>query len=302
MARRIWRIIGMIGLGLVGLVILLGLVLYGVSEARLNTSYDIAVTAPAIPTDPATVERGRHLVNAVVGCAGCHGPNLGGSLFADAPPFRLVAPNLTTGAGGIGSTYSDADWVRAIRHGVRPGGTPLLFMPSKFYSNLSDDDLGAVLAYLKSAPPVNNAPGTSELRPLGRALLATGQYQLPAATINHAASPQPAPPQGRSATYGQYLVAVAACAECHSPNLSGAPFDEPGAPPAANLTPGGRLGGWSEAQFIQAMRTGLRPDGSPINPAMPWKLVGQQTDDELGAIYRYLKSLPALSYNTPAQP
>jgi mono/diheme cytochrome c family protein len=201
----------------------------------------------------------------------------------------------------VGARYTDADWVRAIRHGVRPDGSPLLFMPTANFYHLTDADVAAIIAYLRSLPAVDNQPPASQIYPLGRALMAAGQLSLPAESLDHRAPRVPAPPAGRTAEYGRYLTTISTCRDCHGANLSGGPIDEPGAPPAPNLTPGGALVGWSEDDFIQTIRTGLRPGGSPLLEPMPWQIAAQMTDDELGAIFRYLRSLPALPYNTPAE-
>ncbi len=280
--------------GLVGVLLVAVAVIYVGSQVRLNRRYDIAVQPPPIPTDTASIARGQHLATAVTGCTDCHGADLSGHTFADAPPFLLVSSNLTRGAGGVGDQYSDADWVRAIRYGVRPDGKPLLFMPSKHYANLSNEDLGAIIAYIQSVAPVDHEQQPSSLRLLGRLLLLLGEYSLPAETVDASAPIVAAPPAGRAVDYGKYLVSIGACAECHGVRLAGAAPTEPGAPPSRNLTPGGNIGQWSEAEFINTLRTGLRPDGTAINSAMPWWVLAQQTDDELGAIYRYLRSLPAL--------
>jgi mono/diheme cytochrome c family protein len=214
----------------------------------------------------------------------------------DAAPFRVVAPNLTAGAGGVAPRYSDADWVRAIRHGLRPDGTPLLIMPSHNFAALSDADLTAIIAYVRSMAPVDNDPGAFELRLLGRLLVVLGELPIPAEQIDHGAGPQAAPPAGRTVAYGGYLATIGNCADCHGRALSGAPPVEPGAPPAPNLTPGGQLQGWIEADFITAMRTGSTPGGRALSTAMPWELTGQLTDEELGALFSYLQSLPARAY------
>jgi len=291
---RFWRVTWLILAGLVGVLALAFAVIYGASSWRLNQRYDLAVQPPVIPTDAVSLARGQHLANAVTGCNHCHGADLAGHTLADAPPFLLVASNLTAGAGGVGSRYSDADWVRAIRYGVRPNGKPLLFMPSSYFAKLSDEDLGAIIAYLKSVAPVDRAQEASHLRPLGRLLLLLGEYVLPVETGDVAAPMPTAPPVGRTANYGAYLVAVGGCAECHGPELAGAAPVEPDAAPGANLTPSGNLGHWSEAEFINTLRTGTRPDGTALRNPMPWWVFAQQTDDELGAIYRYLRTLPAL--------
>lgn len=279
---------------LAGVLLITLTVIYITSQLRLNRRYDIAVQPLVIPTDAASIARGQHLATAITGCTDCHGADLSGHTFADAPPFLLLASNLTRGMGGVGTFYSDADWVRAIRYGVRPDGKPLLFMPSSHYAKLSDNDLAAIIAYIQSVAPVDHEQEPSRLRLLGRLLLIIGEYALPAETVDVTAPIVAAPPAGRTVDYGMYLVSIGGCLECHGAQLTGGAPVEPGAPPGPNLTPGGNLGQWSEVEFINTLRTGVRPDGTVINSAMPWWVLAQQTDDELGAIYRYLHSLPAL--------
>ena len=304
--RRLRRIM-IVSIGSrVGLILITSAAVFGLTEYRLHRTYQIDVAPVSLPSDAASIERGRHLATTVTMCAACHSasldkPNMAGSIFLDIPPALLAAPNLTSGAGGVGGRYSIADWVRTIRHGVRPDGTPLVFMPTPNFYHLSDADLGAIIAYIKSLPAVDNQPPASQVYPLGRALMAAGQLDLPAETLDHAAPRIEAPPPGRNVPYGRYLTSISTCRDCHGANLSGGPIDEPGAPPAPNLTPGGALRGWSEADFINALRTGIRPGGSELRAPMPWQIAGQMTDDELGAMFRYLQSLPALPYNTPSE-
>jgi len=177
--RLLYRIVIIVLAGLVSLMVLAAAAVYGVTEVRLHKTYQIDAAPPAIPSDAASIERGRHLVTAVSMCATCHSsnlaaPDLAGNLFLDIPPARLGAPNLTGGAGGIGAQYTDADWARTIRHGVRPDGTPLLFMPTANFYHLSDADLGAIIAYVRSMPPVDNQAPATQIYPLGRALMAAG--------------------------------------------------------------------------------------------------------------------------------
>jgi mono/diheme cytochrome c family protein len=250
-----------------------------------------------IPTDADAIAYGERLMKAR-GCVDCHGENLAGRVIQENPiAGRLVATNLTAGRNGIAKSYTVADYVRAIRHGVGPDGRPLLFMPAHEYYFLSDADLGAMIAYLKSAPPVDSdlLPNQQVALPIRALFLLTGQVPLlPAEWVDHNA-PRPTPPApGVTAAYGQYLAVT--CIGCHGPGLAGGPI--PGAPvdwpPAPNLTPSGRLSQWSEADFIRAMRTGVTPDGTQIrNRYMPWQALGQMTDDELKALWLYLQSLPA---------
>ena len=121
-----------------------------------------------------------------------------GNIYLDDPAIgKVVASNLTSGKGGVGSAYTDQDWARAIRHGIRPDGTPLLFMPSTEFYFLSDEDLGAVIAYIKSAPPVDHELPPSSVSWTGRVVmtLVPAITFIPAELIPHAA---PRPVRARS--------------------------------------------------------------------------------------------------------
>src|SRR5688572_22682722 len=144
-----------IGIGLAVLVVVLLIAIFGlyfVGSGRVEGPYQVEVQTVDVPTDEAAVARGEHLATAISGCADCHTANLGGQIFIDGPPIgQVVASNLTSGAGGIGSRYSDEDFVRVIRHGVKPDGkTVLPMMPSTELSYMSDEDLGALIAYIRS--------------------------------------------------------------------------------------------------------------------------------------------------------
>jgi mono/diheme cytochrome c family protein len=217
---------------------------------------------------------------------------------AGAPAIvTLVVPNLTSGAGGIGTINTDEDWVRAIRHGVGHDSRGLVLMPSRVFYYLSDDDLGALIAYLKSLPPVDNEQPKTNLGPIGRVMLALGQLPpeiMPnVTTIDHYAARPVAPEPGVTVEYGRYLTTT--CTLCHGANLNGQTVREgPNVYVALNLTRGGEMIGWSEEDFVTTMRTGIKPGGHPLKDFMPWKYFGQMTDDELKAVWLYLKSLPAL--------
>jgi mono/diheme cytochrome c family protein len=293
--RKALKWIGIVLGALLGLLVLALILVYAISGSRMNKSYEIEVETVSLPTGPEALARGEHIA-ITRGCTDCHGPNLGGTVFSDDPALgRLIADNLTAGSGGVGSSYDDADWVRAIRHGVGPDNRPLLFMPAHEFYYLSDADLGALLAYVKSVPAVDNEFPENAAGPLARVMLVTGQLDLlPAELIDHD-SPRPeAPAAGVTAEYGKYL--TIGCAGCHGPAFSGGPIPggDPSWPPAANLTPGGNLVNWTEAEFIDAFRTGIRPEGERFDEAMPYEAVGRMSDDELKAIWLFLQSLPAI--------
>jgi len=272
---------------------------YGISSYHMNKTYNIPVKSFAVPTDQASIEHGQHLLTAIGKCTDCHGAHMQGQVFIDnANGFgRFVAANVTTGKGGLGSTLSTDDLVKVLRHGVKPDGTPVRFMPVDDYVNFSDADLAAIIATIKHLKPVDNELPPTTVGPIGRALYATGNLPslLPAEIIDHEAHPS-APPAGITPEYGHYLAATGGCLGCHGPGLSGGqvpgtPAGDPKFPPAANISPTG-IGKWSEADFFKALRQGHRPDGSAINPFMPWALAGQMTDDEIKAIWIFLKTVP----------
>src|SRR6266851_8824865 len=136
-----------LGLLVAGVVLVLGLAWAAVSmgsDSRLNQKVDVPRETIPVPTDITSIQRGQHLASAVAACVDCHGPSLAGKIFVDDPALgRIVSPNLNRG--GIGSSFADADFVRAIRHGVDPSGRQLLVMPSGDYNYFSDADLGAII-------------------------------------------------------------------------------------------------------------------------------------------------------------
>lgn len=286
------RILG----GLVGIVVLAAAAVYGASEYRFRKTYEVSPAPLAFQPTPDAVRRGEKIA-VTRGCTDCHGKNLGGQVMIDQQPMgRLSSSNLTRGKGGIGERYTEQDWVRAIRHGLRPDGKPLLLMPSHEFYPLGDEDLGALIAYVRSVPPVDSTLPRNAIGPLPRVLLLAGQMPLlPAELIDHDA-PRTAPPApGATAEYGAYL--ATGCVGCHGEELSGGkiPGGDPAWPAAANITPDPEtgMGKWTEQDFFRAMRQGKRPDGSDIDPFMPWRNFGQMSDDELRAVWLYLRSVPA---------
>lgn len=275
--------------------------LYARSQSRFNHIYAVQAEAVAIPNDDASIARGKHLAGML--CAGCHGENLAGTEFFNDPTLGTIhAKNLTAGKGGIGATYTDADYVRALRHGVRPDGMSIFVMPSRDFYHLSDQDLGSIVAYLKTAPAVDQAWGPKQFTLLGNVLVGLGVFDnmMMADLIDHTASRPAAPAMGVTRKYGGYLVQLNGCRQCHGQQLSGGKVDDPTIDMLApNLTPAGELAGWADADFIKVTRTGITPAGRRLSEVMPWKNYGSHmTDDELKAIFLYLQSLPKLQTTT----
>lgn len=282
--------------GLVGVFIVANIALYALGEARLKKVYAIPEESVNLPGDEISLAEGKRIFQ-YRGCEACHGEQLQGLVYLDNPAIgQVITPNLTSGPGGIGAQRTDADLVRSIRHGIRPDGTPLLFMPSTEFYYLSDSDLGRVIAYIRSASPVDNQMPPSRLSATGRIVMnVTREITfLPAELIPHDTPRPVAPEPGITPEYGEYL--SLSCKVCHGQTLSGGEI--PGFPPewpsAPNLTPAksSRLPAWGEGGFIEIIRTGQK-HGRTINPDyMPWKSYRHMTDDELRAVYAYLQSLP----------
>jgi len=281
------KMLGLLVLGIALVVTLAITAIYVLSDRGLNQRRNAPSETVIVPSDVASIQHGQHIAGAIAVCTGCHAPNLGGAVIQDDAIVRVVAPNLTSG--GVGGTLSDADLARAIRHGVDPAGRPLWMMPSDDYGQLSDADVGALIAYLRSLPSISTTLPSSEIRPLGRLLLASGQWPLLA---QGAVDRSPSPAVDATPEYGQYLATIAGCARCHGPGLAGGTV--PGTRMRApDLTSAG-LGDWSEADFVRAMRSGRRPDGSQLDESMPWQYYAQMSDLELRAIWEYLGVIPPL--------
>jgi mono/diheme cytochrome c family protein len=286
-----------IGVGVsLGLLVLAILALYGQGQMRLKKKYNVPVQTIAIPKDAASLVEGKRIFQ-YRGCEACHGEQLQGLVYMDNPAIgKVITPNLTTGQGGIGAQRTDEDLIRAIKHGIRPNKTPLLFMPSTEFYYLTDKDLGMVLAYIRSVPPADNKMPASQLSFTGFVVMNITRdiTFLPAELIPHDKTPPKAPEPGVTAEYGQYL--ALSCLVCHGLTLSGGkipgfPLEWP-APPNLTSGKGSRLPSWGEAGFIEIIHTGEK-HGRAINPAyMPWKSYRHMTDDELRAVYLYLMSVP----------
>ncbi len=292
--KQLLKWIGLVLVGLVAILLLAAGTLYVLGGSALKAQPDLAAETLTLSADSAALARGAHLTN-THGCTDCHTVNLSGQVLVDAPPFLVVASNLTSGAGGVGRAYTDEDWERAIRHGVRPGGTGLIIMPSAAYNKLSDDETADLIAYLKTIEPVDHELPRTELRAMGRIIAATGGLPTEADMIDHARPHLAvAPTQAATVEYGAYQAAL--CGYCHGADLHGGPPLDPSMPPSPDLQP---VSAWTLDQFVTMMRTGVAPDGREINPEfMPWKSFKFMTDAELEAIYAYLQTLPPAAATT----
>jgi cytochrome c553 len=220
-------------------------------------------------------------------------------VFINEPGGMFVrTPNITAGPGSAVSGYSEGDWVRAIRHGVNPQGRALLVMPSEDYNRLNDADLAALVAYVRKLPPLAGEPTVIRLPLLVRALYGAGFVKDAAEKIDHRAPPSPVLPVAATVEHGAYVANM--CVGCHGSDfrggrIAGAP---PSWPPAADLRPlpAGPMARYDTGEkFAEMMRTGKRPDGSPVSEVMPFASLRNVSDTDLQAMYAYFRTLPAAS-------
>ena len=262
------------------------------SHRLLDRQLPLTVAAVPYASGAAALARGEHLFKSR-DCAGCHGDGGEGHVFIDDPiGLKVRSANLTRGEGSAVRSYTEADWVRAIRHGVKPDGRPVFIMPSENYNRLTDADLAALVAYIRSLPPQDAGPASFQLPLVVRLAHGAGQIPMAADKIDHGLPPQVPLPDGDAIKLGLYVAQT--CIGCHGAKLQGGPI--PGAPPswpaAANLvSANGALARYADAQaFATVVRSGTRPDGSQVSTHMPKN--PHFSDAELAALFAYLKASP----------
>lgn len=264
----------------------------------------IAIYSAASAETP--LERGTYLMQSVVACGNCHTPKgptgdipgmelAGMAPFEKTPGFDANAPNITPDKEtGIGN-WTDEQIIASIREGKRPDGTIIgPPMPIGLYRGMSDDDVNAIVAYLRQVKPIKNKIPSSVYRiPLPPA------YGPPVVNV-------PAPDRSDKIAYGAYLAGPAGhCIECHSPltkkgpdianNLGagGFEFHGPwGVSVSSNITPNG-LGDRTDDEIKAMITKGVRPDGSRMLPPMAYSYYAKMKPDDLDAIVAYLRTLPA---------
>ncbi|QTN26647.1 c-type cytochrome [Rhodoferax sp. AJA081-3] len=292
--QKLWIKRLIIGLGLLlllaALVVVVGNLL---GERKRQRQVSVTVQPVAWATDADGLTRGSYLYRSR-GCTDCHGLDGGGREFVnDGKGTRISGPNITSG-GPVGR-YTAQDWVRVVRHGVKPNGQPAFIMPSEDYNRFTDADLAALVGYVRSLPARTGGAAVVELPVLVQALYGLGAIQDAAEKIDHSLPPAQPVAAAVNAQHGAYVGNM--CIGCHGPGLSGGPI--PGGPPdwpaAANLTPGkgSAMPLYPDATaFVAMLRSGKRPDGSPIK-VMPFESLRELNDTDAQALYAYLKTLPA---------
>jgi len=258
------------------------LVVYVLSERILRRPWVVPESAIAVPEGSQAVARGKHIA-VTRGCPGCHRSRLeGGVFFEEKHIARLVAPNLAR----LAREYTPAELERSIRHGVRRDGTTVRGMPSETFYQLTDQDLGDLIAYLRSVEPAGAPLPETEIWILGRVGLVTGKYVLAPQRIDPSAARRPAAAPGDAVAQGRYL-AHTMCVECHGLDLHG---DPDGDEPTPHLA---LVAAYSPEEFAHLMRTGEPARGGPLKlmAEVARERFAHLTDEEVAALYAYLRLL-----------
>jgi len=293
---------------LVGVGAVVGLAVVGVASfvgwhahafgSSLDRVYEVPVPSLSRTSDPVALERGHHIADAIAPCAvsDCHGPDLaGGKVIEVGPLGRFSAPNIT--AGGLGVAYSDGELARLIRHGLKKDGRTVRFMPSHEFNWIPDDDMTAVISWVRTMPAVTKPNGPFEIGLLAKVLDRMNMIPIDTARrINHE-KVELAPPATPTASYGAFL--ARSCTGCHGDHLSGGPI--PGAPPEMavplNLTPHETgLKGWTFEDLKKTFETGIDKKGKKLDPMMPVTALAKLNDTEMHALHAYLASLQPLPF------
>lgn len=315
MARRLKRAFG------ITVLVILALLIVGISLTIGWRPFigpkTRGLTNVTFEANPARLERGRYLANAVTGCVACHSerdPNTpgmpvladrlgGGTIFGEGSdlPGRLVAPNLTpdreTGAGA----WTDDMLARAIREGIGHDDRTLFpLMPYMNYREMPDEDVASLIVYLRSLAPVKNAlPKTEIIFPV--------KYLIRSAP-EPVTVPVPQPDLSDTVKRGEFLVRMASCADCHTPQnkgqqkpglefAGGLVFTMPeGTVMAANITPDASgISYYDEDFFRQVLRTG-KIKARSLSPIMPWVFYRDLTDEDLKAMFAYVRTLKPVKH------
>jgi len=315
--KRILRILGIIVIVLVTVVI--GAVTY-ITQAQP----DIAVPDSLnVERTPARIERGAYLANSVCACMDCHstrdwskfsGPMVPGTLGAGGERFdehlgfpgTFISPNITPFALG---DRSDGELFRAITSGVSHDGRPLFpVMPYLNYGSMDTEDIYSIIAYLRNLPPVESSPAASE---------PTFPMNIIIHTMPKQGTPGVRPDGADPVELGRYIANAAACADCHTrsergqrvgPEFAGGfefPFPDGAVLRSPNITPSanGGIGAWSREQFVARFKAAadsayvphaVEPAKGDLQTVMPWTMYAGMTEQDLGALYDYLRTVPAV--------
>ncbi|HEX3346412.1 MAG TPA: c-type cytochrome [Polyangiaceae bacterium] len=267
-------------------------------DASMDKVYDVPVLDVKHSEDPAVIARGDHLVHSIAACGTdlCHGADLGGGQpIVMGPVATFWGPNITPG--NLGAAYSDGEFARLIKHGIKKDGRSVRFMPAQDISWLPDSDIVAIVSYLRSVKPCDRPNGATAVKTLGKVLDRQEKFVSDVARHIDHTKVETVPPPEPTAAYGRYVARL--CMGCHGEHFSGGPL--PGAPSSfaipLNLTPDATgLKEWTFTDFEKLMRTGVRKNGKQLDKLMPIESWKNFDDSEMHATWAYLQTLPPLPF------
>jgi len=269
----------------------------------------LAGAASAQSAQADLVKRGDYLVNGIMTCGNCHSPkgppavtagkDFSGGLSWDEPPFKVTAPNITPDKEtGIGN-WTDAEIKTVMRTGIRPNGVHVaMIMPTGFYHIMTDRDLDAVVAYLRTIKPVSNKVADPIYKmPQVEHVLPGGEKPFTEAMMSD------------KVKKGFYLSTIAHCMECHTPmekgvrqwdtRLGAGGFEFPGpwgVSVSRNITSSKTkgIGAWTDEEIKRAITTGVDRQGNKLKPPMGFQYYSTVSADDLDALVAYLRTVPAI--------
>ncbi len=254
--------------------------------------YDIAPLDIVAATDPAAIERGRHLTESIAGCAllDCHGTDFGGGHVMELGPLGTISgPNISR----LVPAYSDGELARLIRHGLKKDGRSARFMPSGEFGWLPDSDVAAIMGYLRTVPAVDRPNGPLEFGTLAKVLDRRDELPIDTARFVNSRPIDIGPAPSATKEYGRYVAKL--CTGCHGEHFGGGPI--PGTPPdfpvPLNLTPDptGLGPDYSYEQFTKLINDAIMKNGKKADPFMPVVALQNMDDIEKRALYDYLVSI-----------
>ncbi len=277
--KKILKWSGFVVAGLAIAVLALSAYVFIASSRELTATHTPRLAPLAIPTAASDIEEGKRLAT-LAGCLHCHGDTLGGQLVHDFPNLaRFVAPNVS----GLANRYTDAQLDAVIRHGVKGDGTGMLFMPAEMFHHMRNEDAARIIAFLRTMPAVEGTKDRMEIRPLGRALIAAGEFKTGPRAISEMAPPVNSFDAADPLSHGRYLV-MNLCTECHAQNLEGIPMAK--SPPLSVAK------SYSPEQFQRLMRDGVglgERTFDLMTPTSKARFAHLKTE-EVAAVYSFLQS------------
>ena len=255
----------------------------GLYKLRNQASHPIRKIKVEASAD--ALDRGEHLTNA---CAGCHGGNHKPPLDGGRDNFieglgQLYPPNLTPG--GVLKDASAGEIARAIREGIGIDGRPLMIMPSPFFHSMSDEDVAAIIAYLRTVDSEDHEVPARSIGPMGTLLIGAGMFPL---SVQQPITEKiKSPDKGDQEEWGTYTATIMACGECHGLDFKGMKGgDGPQGPDIAHYADK-----WSDDEWLDTIRKGVDPTGAKLSTDMPWEEYSSAlSDDEIIAMRHYIRT------------